>query len=143
MGAPGAFLFTGTGALEMDGNIAVSERPETPPLDETSFTGMAVARGHITNMQTDGGESSCCCCCCYCCCCCLDACDVVALSADIILGSPRAGNLRGHVRVVPGTFETPALMLYRLRDPIIVLPGDRVCVCVGVGVCGCGWVLCV
>ena len=58
MGAPAAFVFTGTGALEIGGNIAVSERPETPPLDETSFTGMAVARGHITDMQTDGGESS-------------------------------------------------------------------------------------
>ena len=60
MGAPGAFLFTGTGALEIGGNIAVSRRPETPPLDDTAFTGMAVTRGRISDKNKDGETIICC-----------------------------------------------------------------------------------
>ena len=53
MGAPGAFLYTGTAVVSASDTLAVSNNTDSPPLPPQGFLGMAVARGRILDTATD------------------------------------------------------------------------------------------
>ena len=54
MGAPGAFLYTGSAVLTVNGTLAVSDNMDNPPVPPQAFLGVAVARGRILEKDRDG-----------------------------------------------------------------------------------------
>ena len=54
IGAPGAFLYTGTPVVNASDTLAVSNNMDSPPVPPQAFLGVAVAQGRILNKDSDG-----------------------------------------------------------------------------------------
>ena len=54
IGAPGAFLYTGTPVVSTSETLAVSNNMDSPPVPPQAFLGVAVAQGRILDKDRDG-----------------------------------------------------------------------------------------
>ena len=54
LGAPGAFLYTGSAVLGANNTLAVSDNMDSPRVPPQAFLGVAVARGRILEKYRDG-----------------------------------------------------------------------------------------